>query len=216
MVQPDAKRLVAYSSVSHMGFAMLGIWAATVQSVQGALMVMIGHGLATGALFFLVGMLYERRHSRLFADFGGLARVVPLLSLMLTLAALTSIGLPGLSGFVGEFLVLLGSFESHPWATGIATIGVIFAAAYMLWAVQRIIYNPLVSSENKALAGRDLDFREILVVLPLMLGMVWLGLYPKPVLRRMEPAARRYVESTLPQAAMVQDSVTRPHLEDAK
>ncbi len=201
MVQPDAKRLVAYSSVSHMGFAMLGIWAATVQSVQGALMVMIGHGLATGALFFLVGMLYERRHSRLFSDFGGLARVVPLLSIMLTIAALASIGLPGLNGFVGEFLVLLGSFDRHPWATGIATTGVVFAAAYLLWAVQRIIYNPLVKPENKALAGHDLDLREVLVILPLIFGMIWLGLYPKPVLRRMEAAATRYVEFSIPRQA---------------
>jgi NADH-quinone oxidoreductase subunit M len=187
-----------------MGFAMLGIWAATVQSVQGALMVMIGHGLATGALFFLVGMLYERRHSRMFADFGGLARVVPLLSIMLTITALASIGLPGLSGFVGEFLVLLGSFGSHPWATGIATTGVVFAAAYLLWAVQRIIYNPLVQPENKALAGHDLNLRELLIVLPLIFGMIWLGLYPKPVLRRMEAAATRFVEFSIPRTVTVQ------------
>jgi len=216
MVQPDAKRLVAYSSVSHMGFAVLGIWAATVQSVQGALMVMIGHGLATGSLFFLVGMLYERRHSRLFADFGGLARVLPLFSLTLTVAALASIGLPGLSGFVGEFLVLLGSFEAHPWATGIATTGVIFAAAYMLWAVQRIIYNPLVAEENKALAGHDLDLREYLVVLPLMVGMLWLGLYPAPVLRRMEPAVARYVDITTPANALVHVPDAVPTEEAAK
>jgi NADH-quinone oxidoreductase subunit M len=216
MVQPDAKRLVAYSSVSHMGFAVLGIWAATVQSVQGALMVMIGHGLATGALFFLVGMLYERRHSRLFADFGGLARVLPLFSLALTVAALASIGLPGLSGFVGEFLVLLGSFEAHPWATVIATTGVIFAAAYMLWAVQRIIYNPLVAPENKALEGRDLDMREYLVVLPLMVGMLWLGLYPKPVLRRMEAAAARYVETTIPSTSLVRTGSNGSAPEGAK
>ena len=215
MVQPDVKRLVAYSSVSHMGFAMLGIWAATVQSVQGALMVMIGHGLATGALFFLVGMLYERRHSRMFADFGGLARVIPLFSLMLTITALASIGLPGLSGFVGEFLVLLGSFENHPWATGIATTGVVFAAAYMLWAVQRIIYNPLVQPENKALAGHDLNLREVLVVLPLIFGMIWLGLYPKPVLRRMEAAATRFVEFSIPRAVTVQ-TADGSETEDAK
>ncbi len=217
MVQPDAKRLVAYSSVSHMGFVVLGIWAATVQSVQGALMVMIGHGLATGALFFLVGMLYERRHSRLFADFGGLARVLPLFSLMLTFVALASVGLPGLSGFVGEFLVLLGSFQAHPWATGIATTGVVFAAVYMLWAVQRIIYNPLVLEENKALAGKDLDLREIRVLLPLIAGIAWLGLYPEPVLRRMEPSARHYVEFTLPavQTARVSDGAPTGTDEDA-
>ena len=118
MVQPDIKKLVAYSSVSHLGFVMLGIWGGTVQSVQGALMVMISHGFSTGALFLLIGMLYERRHTRLIEDYGGIARVVPVFSLILTVVALSSIGLPGLNGFVGEFLVLLGSFAAFPWATG--------------------------------------------------------------------------------------------------
>jgi NADH-quinone oxidoreductase subunit M len=196
MVQPDVKKLVAYSSVSHLGFAMLGIWAATVQSVQGALMVMIGHGLSTGALFFLVGMLYERRHTRLFADFGGLARAIPVFSLCLVVVALASIGLPGLNGFVAEFLVLLGSFTTHRWAAGIATLGVILAAAYMLWAVQRIIFNPLDKPENKVLP--DLSLRELVVLAPLLAGMVWLGLYPAPVLRRMEASASAYVEAAHP------------------
>ena len=114
MVQPDIKKLVAYSSVSHLGFVMLGIWGVTVQSVQGALMIMISHGISTGALFLLIGMIYERRHTRLIADYGGIARVVPVFSLILTVVALSSIGLPGLNGFVGEFLVLLGSFERIP------------------------------------------------------------------------------------------------------
>ena len=118
LVQPDIKKLVAYSSVSHLGFVMLGIWGGTMQSVQGALMVMISHGFSTGALFLLIGMLYERRHTRLIADYGGIARVVPIFSLILTVVALSSIGLPGLNGFVGEFLVLLGSFAAFPWATG--------------------------------------------------------------------------------------------------
>jgi len=192
MVQPDVKKLVAYSSVSHLGFVMLGIWASTLQSVQGALMVMIGHGLSTGALFFLIGMLYERRHTRMIADFGGIARVVPLFSAIFTLVALASIGLPGLNGFIGEFLVLVGSFGRHPWATGLATTGVIFAAAYLLWALQRIIFNPLDNPENKGL--KDLSLREALVLLPLVLGIVWLGLYPRPVLQRMEPSARSYLE----------------------
>ncbi|MGE5927574.1 MAG: complex I subunit 4 family protein, partial [Gemmatimonadota bacterium] len=148
MVQPDFKKLVAYSSVSHLGFVMLGLWGGTLQSTQGALMIMISHGISTGALFFLIGMLYERRHTREIADFGGIARVVPVFSLILTLVALSSIGLPGLNGFIGEFLVLLGSFEAHPWATGIATTGVIFAAAYLLWAIQRIIFNRLGNEEN--------------------------------------------------------------------
>ena len=151
MVQPDIKKLVAYSSVSHLGFVMLGIWGATVISVQGALMVMISHGISTGALFLLIGMIYERRHTRMIDAYGGIARVVPIFSLVLTVVALSSIGLPGLNGFVGEFLVLLGSFGPYPWATGIATTGVIFAAAYLLWALQRMIFNRLDNPENEGL-----------------------------------------------------------------
>ncbi len=202
MVQPDIKKLVAYSSVSHLGFVMLGIWAATLQSVQGALMVMINHGLSTGALFFLIGMLYERRHTRDIAAFGGIARVVPVFSLVFTVVSLSSIGLPGLNGFVGEFLVLLGSFGRFPWATGIATTGVIFAAAYLLWALQRIIFNKLDKPENESLT--DLTPRELAVLAPLLAGIVWLGLYPAPVLRRMEPTSRQFVESVqhaIPQGA---------------
>jgi NADH-quinone oxidoreductase subunit M len=196
MVQPDFKKLVAYSSVSHMGFAMLGIWGGTVESVQGAMMVMISHGFSTGALFFIIGMMYERRHTRLIADYGGLARVMPVFSLIFTVVALSSIGLPGLNGFVGEFLVLLGSFDAYPWATGIATTGVIFAAAYLLWALQRIIFNRLDRPENESLT--DLTARELWVLLPLLAGIVWLGVYPAPVLRRMEPSVRSYLESTQP------------------
>jgi NADH-quinone oxidoreductase subunit M len=194
LVQPDIKKLVAYSSVSHLGFVMLGIWGGTVQSVQGALMVMISHGFSTGALFLLVGMLYERRHTRLIEDYGGIARVVPVFSLILTVVALSSIGLPGLNGFIGEFLVLLGSFTAFPWATGIATTGVIFAAGYLLWALQRMIFNRLDDRENEHLG--DLTPRELAVMLPLVVGIVWLGLYPAPVLRRMEPATLRYLEAT--------------------
>ncbi len=196
MVQPDIKKLVAYSSVSHLGFVMLGIWAGTVQSIQGALMVMIGHGFSTGALFFLVGMLYERRHTREIAAFGGLAKVLPVFSAVFTVVALSSIGLPGLNGFVGEFLVLLGSYGAYPTATVIATTGVIFAAAYLLWALQRIIYQRLDRHENEALP--DLSPRELAVLAPLLAGILWMGLYPKPVLDRMEPAARRYLELAQP------------------
>jgi NADH-quinone oxidoreductase subunit M len=196
MVQPDVKKLVAYSSVSHLGFVMLGIWASTLQSVQGALMVMIGHGLSTGALFFLIGMLYERRHTRLIESYGGIARVVPVFSAIFTLVALASIGLPGLNGFVGEFLVLVGSFARHPVATGLATTGVIFAAAYLLWALQRIIFNPLDKDENRNLV--DLSPRELAVLLPLVLGIIWMGLYPKPVLERMESSAQQYVDHLQP------------------
>jgi NADH-quinone oxidoreductase subunit M len=198
MVQPDFKKLVAYSSVSHLGFVMLGLWGGTVQSTQGALMIMISHGVSTGALFFLIGMLYERRHTREIADYGGIARVVPIFSLILTVVALSSIGLPGLNGFVGEFLVLLGSFGAHPWATGIATTGVIFAAAYLLWALQRIIFNRLGHEENAGL--KDLSPRELAVLLPLVAAIIWMGLAPGPVLRRMEPAAAQYVELARPSA----------------
>src|SRR3954454_8500764 len=193
LVQPDIKKLVAYSSVSHLGFVMLGIWGGTMQSVQGALMVMISHGFSTGALFLLIGMLYERRHTRLIEDYGGIARVVPVFSLVLTVVALSSIGLPGLNGFVGEFLVLLGSFAAFPWATGLATTGVIFAAAYLLWALQRMIFNRLDDRENEHLT--DLTPRELAIMLPLIVGIVWLGLYPAPVLERMEPAPRHYLEA---------------------
>ncbi|HEX3233804.1 MAG TPA: NADH-quinone oxidoreductase subunit M [Gemmatimonadales bacterium] len=199
MVQPDVKKLVAYSSVSHMGFVMLGIWGLTLQSVQGALMVMISHGLSTGALFLLIGMLYERRHTRLIEDYGGIARVVPVFSLILTVVALSSIGLPGLNGFVGEFLVLLGSFTAFPWATGIATTGVIFAAAYLLWALQRMIFNRLDDRENEHLS--DLSGRELAVLLPILVGIVWLGLYPAPVLRRTETASRQYLDAALSRTA---------------
>jgi NADH-quinone oxidoreductase subunit M len=202
MVQPDVKKLVAYSSVSHLGFVMLGIWALTLQSVQGALLVMINHGLSTGALFFLVGMLYERRHSRLIEAFGGLARVVPLLATTLTIVSLSSIGLPGTNGFVGEFLILIGAFRTYPWATGIATTGVIVAAMYLLWALQRVIFNKLDKQENEHLP--DLSWREIAVLVPILAGIFWIGLYPKPILQRMEPAAQHLIDTLRPgtQAAL--------------
>ena len=199
MVQPDFKKLIAYSSVAHLGFVMLGIWALTLQSVQGALLVMINHGISTGALFFLVGMLYERRHSRLVAAFGGIAKVVPLLAATLTVVSLSAIGLPGTNGFVGEFLVLLGVFQTHPVAATIAAGGVIVAAMYLLGALQRVIYNPLDKHENESLL--DLTPRELAVLIPLLAGIVWIGVYPKPILERMEPAARQFIQSVQPGAA---------------
>ena len=192
MVQPDFKKLIAYSSVAHLGFVMLGIWALTLQSVQGALLVMINHGISTGALFFLVGMIYERRHSRLIDAYGGIARVVPLFAAILTIVSLSSIGLPGTNGFVGEFLVLLGAFRTYPVAAIIATTGVIVAAAYLLWALQRVLFNPLDKHENEKLT--DLTARELAVLVPLLACIIWIGVYPKPFLRRMEPAARQLIE----------------------
>jgi NADH-quinone oxidoreductase subunit M len=191
MVQPDFKKLIAYSSVSHLGFVMLGIWALTLQSIQGAVLIMINHGISTGALFFLAGMLYERRHTRLIADFGGLARVMPAFAAVLTVVSLSSIGLPGTNGFVGEFLVLIGTFRTHPWAAAIAATGVIFAAAYLLWALQRVIYHQVDKPENEKLP--DLSPRELAVLAPLVACIVWIGIYPAPFLRRIEPSARALV-----------------------
>jgi NADH-quinone oxidoreductase subunit M len=191
MVQPDFKKLVAYSSVSHLGFVMLGIFALTLQSVQGALMVMINHGISTGALFLLVGIIYERRHSRLIDSYGGIARVVPMFAAVLTFVSLSSIGLPGTNGFVGEFLVLIGSFRTYPVLSIIAATGVIFAAAYLLWALQRILFNPLDKSENTHLA--DLNRRELAMLIPMIAVIIWLGIYPAPVLRRMEASSQLLV-----------------------
>jgi NADH-quinone oxidoreductase subunit M len=191
LVQPDFKKLVAYSSVSHLGFVMLGLFALTLQSVQGAILVMINHGISTGALFLLIGFIYERKHSRLISAYGGIARAVPLFAAALTFVSLSSIGLPGLNGFVGEFLVLLGAFKTEPWLVLIATTGVIFAAAYLLWAIQRILFNPLDKPENAKLT--DLNWREIGILVPLVVVIIWLGVYPAPVLRRTEGAANRLV-----------------------
>jgi NADH-quinone oxidoreductase subunit M len=199
LVQPDFKKLVAYSSVSHLGFVMLGIFALTVESMQGALMVTINHGVSTGALFLLIGMIYERRHTRMIADYGGIAKVVPIFATILTIVCLSSIGVPGTNGFIGEFLVLVGSYKTQPLATIIAATSVVFAAAYMLWALQRIIYNPMTKPENEGL--KDLNWREIGLMVPLLIAILWLGVYPKPLLDKTEPAARRLVESVQTAAA---------------
>jgi NADH-quinone oxidoreductase subunit M len=196
-VQSNAKRLVAYTSVAHLGFVVLGIFAFNVQGVQGALMVMIGHGLSTPMLFFLLGMLYERRHSYEIADFGGIAASVPALSLMLVFAALATIGLPGTSGFIGEFLILLGTFQTNPYIALIATTGVILAAYYMLPPLQRIVFNALTHRGNREMP--DLNRRELGILVPLALLILWIGVYPKPILERMEPTVEalvRQVEDT--------------------
>jgi NADH-quinone oxidoreductase subunit M len=207
MVQPDFKKLVAYSSISHLGFVMLGIWALTVQSVEGAIIIMISHGISTGALFFLAGMLYERAHTREIAAFGGLARVVPMLAVVLSVVSLSSIGLPGTNGFVGEFLVLVGSFGEYPWATAVVATGVIFAAMYLLRALQRLIYNKLDKPENERLP--DLSGRELAVLVPLLACILWIGLYPAPFLRRMEASAQALVEQVRgPQQTTVHDQVS--------
>jgi NADH-quinone oxidoreductase subunit M len=202
LVQTDFKKLVAYSSVSHLGFVMLGIFALTVQSVQGAVMVMISHGISTGALFFLIGMIYERRHTRLIEAYGGIAKVVPMFATLLVIVSLSSIGVPGTNGFVGEFLVLIGAFRTQPVFAVLASLVVIIAAAYLLWAIQRILYNPLDKAENEHIP--DLNRRELALMIPLIAGIIWLGVYPAPVLRRTEAAAERFVRLIESRAAAEQ------------
>jgi NADH-quinone oxidoreductase subunit M len=192
-VQPDAKKLIAYTSVAHMGFVVLGIFALTLQGAQGAMIVMLSHGLSTGAMFLLLGMLYERRHTRAIADFGGLAEVAPGFALVFVFTALASIGLPGTSGFVGEFLALIGTFQTHPWVAVIAALGVIFAAYYMLPMVQKILFNALSRPENLRLP--DLSRREIAVLAPLVAGMIWMGVYPKPFLERADVTLTTLIET---------------------
>jgi NADH-quinone oxidoreductase subunit M len=192
LAQKDWKRLVAYSSVSHMGFAILGIFAVTTESLQGAMMVQLAHGLSSAALFLMIGMLYERRHTRMLSEFGGLARVMPLFAGFLMIATLSSIGVPGTFGFVGEFLVLIGSYGPLPLLTVLATLGVILAAGYMLWSVQRILFNPLDRAENRRLP--DVNWREAGMLIPICVMIIWIGIYPAPLLRRMEPSLTRLVE----------------------
>jgi NADH-quinone oxidoreductase subunit M len=187
MVQPDVKRLVAYSSVSHMGFVVLGLFSFTEQGMQGALFQMLSHGVSTGALFLFVGMIYERRHTRMISDFGGLARPMPWFSALFVIASLSSIGLPFLNGFVGEFLIMLGAWTSsavqHAWiVTMLAGTGVIWAAVYMLWMLQRVVFGTQTSDANSKLL--DLNPREFALALPLLALMLFMGVYPAPFLSR--------------------------------
>ena len=184
MVQSDIKKLVAYSSVAHLGFVMLGIFALNEEGLEGAILQMVNHGLSTGALFLLVGMLYERRHTREIAAFGGIAKPMPVFALLFGIVAMSSIGLPGLNGFVGEFLILVGTFVASPWVGATATVGVVLAAAYLLWAYRRVFFGPVEEPENRSLI--DLSFREMFVVLALLVPIVWIGVAPSPFLRRLD------------------------------
>ena len=197
MVQKDMKKLVAYSSVAHLGFVVLGIFAITVESIQGSVIQMVNHGLTTGMLFLLVGMLYDRRHSRLISDFGGIARVVPILSTFFMIAMLGSIGLPGLNGFVGEFLILLGSFKSEFLGSSayaiVATSGVILAAVYLLWMYQRVFFATVDKPENEKLV--DLHSHEIAVLAVIVIFVVWIGVHPNTFLSKSEPAVKALVDT---------------------
>jgi NADH-quinone oxidoreductase subunit M len=180
LAQTDLKKLIAYSSVSHMGFVTLGIFVLNVPAVEGALFQMINHGITTGALFLLVGMAYDRTHSRKIADYGGIARPMPRYGAMLTIFALSSLGLPGTNGFIGEFLVLLGTFLAYRGAAVIATLGVILSAVYLLRMLQRVLFGPITKPENAALV--DLGRREMVILAPLVVLVFWIGFYPDPLL----------------------------------
>ncbi len=177
-VQPDIKKLVAYSSVSHLGFVVLGLFVLNAQGLVGGLIQMVNHGLSTGALFLMVGMVYERRHTRLIADFGGLWKVMPAYSALFLIVSLSSLGLPGLNGFVGEFLILVGAFQWNRTVAALATTGIIFAAVYMLWMYQRVVFGEVTREENRRLP--DLSLREWIVLAPVLALIVWIGVYPAP------------------------------------
>jgi NADH-quinone oxidoreductase subunit M len=191
MVQPDLKKLVAYSSVSHLGFCMLGMFAMNPEGWAGSILQMLNHGVSTGALFLIVGVVYERRHTRLISEFGGLWKVVPVFSVVFLVVMLSSIALPGTNGFVGEFLVLLGAFQTQRvWAI-LAATGVILSACYMLWMFQRVVFGGVTNAANEGL--RDLTRREVLVFAPLLFLIFWLGIYPQPVLSRIQPSIRETI-----------------------
>ncbi len=189
MVQKDVKSLVAFSSVSHMGFVMLGMFALNIEGMSGAVLQMLNHGVSTGALFLIVGMIYERRHTRMIEDFGGIAKVMPVFATFFMIVSLSSIGLPFTNGFVGEFLILLGTFQSNMWYAVFATSGVVLAAAYMLWMYQRVIFGKVTNPENERLT--DLTLRERVILIPLVLLIFWVGIYPKPLFDRIEPAVKQ-------------------------
>ncbi|HEX8069786.1 MAG TPA: NADH-quinone oxidoreductase subunit M [Pyrinomonadaceae bacterium] len=206
MVQPDVKRLVAYSSVSHMGFVVLGLFSFTEQGMQGALYQMLNHGVSTGALFLIVGMIYERRHTRYISEFGGLAQPMPWFATVFVIASLSSVGLPLLNGFVGEFLIMLGTWTSAATArpyvvTMLAGTGVIWAAVYMLWMLQRVLFGRVTNEKNSRLS--DLSWRELGLLLPLLFLMLYMGAYPRPFLSRSAASVNDVRARVVPQGGTI-------------
>jgi NADH-quinone oxidoreductase subunit M len=192
-VQPDIKKLVAYSSVSHMGYVLIGLFALNMQGVEGGIYQMLNHGLSTGALFLLVGMIYERRHTRLMEEFGGLAKLMPVYATFLMIATLASVAVPGTNGFVGEFLILLGAYKSYPLLAIIATSGALFSVIYMLWMYQRVMFGPVDKDENSGLT--DLTWRETVTMLPIAVLIIIMGIFPGLFLRQMDASAEQFIHT---------------------
>ncbi len=190
--QPDLKRLVAFSSVSHLGFVTLGIFALTTEALQGALLQMVNHGISTGGLFLVVGVLYDRLHTRAIADYGGVAALMPRFAAIFTVVMLSSAALPSTNGFVGEFLILLGTFRRSPPVAALAASGVVLSVIYLLWAYQKVMQGPVAAKTPERLV--EVNLRETLVFLPLVVLIFWIGLYPSPLLRRSEASVRAVVE----------------------
>jgi len=208
LVQKDMKRLIAYSSVSHLGYVMLGIFALNMAGLQGGILQMINHGISTGALFLLVGIVYERRHTRMISEYGGLAKQMPIYATYFLIVALSSMGLPLLNGFIGEFTILQGAFARSFWWAFFAATGIVLGAAYLLWLYQRIFFGEITNPANAKLP--DLTFREQLTLAPLVILALWIGLYPKPLFDVIRRPAERIVQAvggpTAEQPAMANGS----------
>ncbi len=206
MVQEDIKKLVAYSSVAHLGFVMLGLFAFNTQGIQGGILQMVNHGISTGALFLIVGILYERRHTRLISEYGGLTKVLPRYATIFMIVTLSSLGLPGMNSFVGEFLILVGAFKTMKVLSVAAASGIIFSAVYMLWMFQRVMFGTITNEKNRRL--QDMNAREIAYMLPLVVLIFWIGFYPQTFLRKMDGSVEALVTriEARRQAALVERS----------
>ena len=211
MVQPDIKKLVAYSSVSHMGYVVLGLFSLNAVAATGAYYQMLNHGISTGALFLLVGVIYERRHTREISEFGGISKVMPLFAVVFMIITLSSVALPGTNGFIGEFLILLGSWKANPGLTVLAATGVIFGAVYMLWMFQRVMFGPVTHKENEGL--KDLSFREIVVLAPLVLAVFFMGVNPNFFFSKLNPSMDRFLARSTAQAQAVHASAPNPTMQ---
>jgi NADH-quinone oxidoreductase subunit M len=192
LAQDDVKKLVAYSSVSHLGYCMLGMFALNITGIEGSTLQMVNHGLSTGALFLIVGMLYERRHTRLISEYGGVMKVMPLFAVFFLMVAFSSAGVPGFNGFVGELLILIGAFKTHVTAAAFAMLGLLLGIVYLMWTYKRVMYGPITKEENKHL--KDMSFREIAYLVPILVFIVWIGVAPKPFLNKMHSSVAHLIE----------------------